>query len=291
MSMAPVPAPVATPPRHRHAGAVCDAHSHIFGPFDRFPTSQPAIYALPDAPAAMHARIRGIIEAARGLLVQAAPYGQDPAAMLDAIAGADGALRGVAVAGPDIDTPTLARWREGGIVGLRFAEARGPDGKRIPGSIGFDALEAMAPALRALGLHAQLWGPARVIADALPRLLPLGIPLVLDHMGVPDVAAGPDAPAIGAILDAMRDGALWVKLSVCRVGAAADGFAGARPFHDAYVDAAPGRCLWGSDWPYVRMSPAPDAGALLDLFHAWVPDEATRHAILVDNPASLYGFA
>ena len=31
-------------------------------------------------------------------------------------------------------------------------------------------------------------------------------------------------------------------------------------------------------------------GVLFDLFAEWVPDEATRKQILVDNPAALYGF-
>ena len=31
-------------------------------------------------------------------------------------------------------------------------------------------------------------------------------------------------------------------------------------------------------------------GHLLDLFYEWTPDAATRHRILVDNPARLYGF-
>jgi predicted TIM-barrel fold metal-dependent hydrolase len=31
-------------------------------------------------------------------------------------------------------------------------------------------------------------------------------------------------------------------------------------------------------------------GILLDLLAEWVPDEATRNRILVDNPAALYGF-
>jgi len=34
----------------------------------------------------------------------------------------------------------------------------------------------------------------------------------------------------------------------------------------------------------------PAAGHLLELFQARTPDKATRHRILVDNPARLYGF-
>jgi predicted TIM-barrel fold metal-dependent hydrolase len=66
----------------------------------------------------------------------------------------------------------------------------------------------------------------------------------------------------------------------------------ARPFHEALARANPDRLVWGGDWPHPRIEgEMPDAGHLLDLFHAWTGDEATRRRILVDNPAALYGFA
>ncbi len=36
--------------------------------------------------------------------------------------------------------------------------------------------------------------------------------------------------------------------------------------------------------------PKPDDAQLLDLLAEWVPDEAARRRILVDNPAELYDF-
>ncbi len=34
----------------------------------------------------------------------------------------------------------------------------------------------------------------------------------------------------------------------------------------------------------------PNVGDLLDVLADWVPDEAARRRVLVDNPARLYGF-
>jgi predicted TIM-barrel fold metal-dependent hydrolase len=42
--------------------------------------------------------------------------------------------------------------------------------------------------------------------------------------------------------------------------------------------------MWGLKKPW------PDDALLLDLLSEWAPNEATRHRILVDNPARLYGF-
>jgi D-galactarolactone isomerase len=58
------------------------------------------------------------------------------------------------------------------------------------------------------------------------------------------------------------------------------------------VRAAPERMLWASNWPHPGQSDPQvrDEALLLDLLIAWAPDEATRRRILVDNPATLYGF-
>jgi D-galactarolactone isomerase len=59
----------------------------------------------------------------------------------------------------------------------------------------------------------------------------------------------------------------------------------------ALVKAAPERMVWGSNWPHPNVpEPKPDVAPLLDLMGHWTPDEATRYAILVTNPARLYDF-
>lgn len=269
----------------------CDSHTHVFGPFDRFPLAQPSSYPLPMAPAALHAQMLDTVGAARGVLVQPAPYGSDPAPMLAALALSGGRLRGVGVADATISVAELTRWSEAGIRGLRFVEMRDPKGQRYAGSVDTTHLAALAPAMRALGMHAQLWASAADYQRLLPALLALEVPLVLDHMGCFDIARGPADAAFVHLLEGLRAGQVWIKLSLCRVSKQAPSYDDLRPFHDAMVAANPARLLWGSDWPFVRMGDnAPDAGALLDLLAAWVPDPAVRRQILVDNPALLYGF-
>jgi 2-pyrone-4,6-dicarboxylate lactonase len=57
------------------------------------------------------------------------------------------------------------------------------------------------------------------------------------------------------------------------------------------VAAAPDRCVWGSDWPQVGFWGAmPNVGELLDLLADWVPDAASRRAVLTANARRLYGF-
>ena len=57
------------------------------------------------------------------------------------------------------------------------------------------------------------------------------------------------------------------------------------------MEAAPDRCVWGSDWPQVGFwGRMPNVGELLDLLADWVPDPATRQAVLTTNAHRLYGF-
>jgi predicted TIM-barrel fold metal-dependent hydrolase len=220
--------------------------------------------------------------------VQPVPYGRDPSCLLDALRRGGGALRGVTIADETVRDATLQDWHEAGIRALRFTEMQAPGGGgRYPGGIGVEALHALAPRLRALGWSAHLWAGAAQCAELLPGLTRLGLPIVIDHMAMP---AGPADPAFEAVLGHLRDGAVWVKATPCRVPHGGAGIEALRPLHDALLAANPDRLLWGSDWPYVRMAPAPDAGAMLDLFLDWTGDAALARRILVDNPAALFGF-
>ena len=279
------------PPRQPLPPGACDTHAHVFGPYDRFPLAHPSSYAPPLAPSSLHLAMLDILGAARGVLVQPAPYGHDAAPMLDAIAASGGRLRGIGVADSSATREHLQQLYDGGIRGLRFVEVRDPQGQPYLGSVGVAQLLAMAPLMKSIGLHAQLWAPLDDYEQLLPPLLATGVPVVLDHMACLKTERGVDDPAFQTVLKALQDGAVWIKLSVCRVSKQAPACLDLKPFHDALVAANPQRLLWGSDWPFVRMGEqSPDAGQLLDLFHDWVPDAATRHAILVDNPAALYGF-
>ena len=57
----------------------------------------------------------------------------------------------------------------------------------------------------------------------------------------------------------------------------------------ALVDAfGPERCVWASDWPFLRAPARIDYGPLLQLFAEIVPDDPVRRAILWDTPRREY---
>ena len=58
----------------------------------------------------------------------------------------------------------------------------------------------------------------------------------------------------------------------------------------ALVEAAPDRCLWGTDFPHPNPTHEADEADLVDLIPGFAPDPALQKKLLVGNPARLYDF-
>ena len=89
-----------------------------------------------------------------------------------------------------------------------------------------------------------------------------------------------------------RTGKGWVKLTgPYRISAGDLPYGDVTAIARALLEAAPGRVIWGTDWPHVMVTKAmPNDGDLCDLLADWVPDASLRKRVLVDNEAELYGF-
>jgi predicted TIM-barrel fold metal-dependent hydrolase len=116
--------------------------------------------------------------------------------------------------------------------------------------------------------------------------------VVIDHMGRPDPNKGVNAPGFQALIRLLKSGRGWAKLSApYRTSLREPPYDDITPFAHALVAVAPDRLVWGSDWPHVLLETTmPDDGDLVDQIAVWVPDEAVRKRILVDNAETLYGF-
>ena len=278
------------PPRLPVPEDACDAHIHVFDPrFAEAPgdklTPTPA-----QATAADYRRIQQRLGTRRAVVVQPRAYGIDNSATLDAIAqlGA-GRTRGIAVLTPEADEATLRRLHAGGIRGLRLtlhAAAGAPTR--------FDMLMPLAERIAPLGWHLQLHFQAAQIAQHAALLRQLPCPLVCDHLARLPLGGEYQEAALALVRELLEQERAWVKLSGAYLNtqsgppAYADTVAMARTL----VRIAPHRLVWGSDWPHAtETAHKPDDAVLLDLLDDWVPDAAARAAVLVHNPARLYGFA
>lgn len=266
-------------------GAV-DAHCHVFGPAAEFPFSAKAKYLPQDAgPDALFA-LRDQLGFARNVIVQASCHGTDNSATLAAIARSNGRARGVAVVDPAIDDAGLDALHAGGIRGVRFNFL-----KRLVDDAPKDSFLDVSGRIARLGWHVVVYFEADILAELRPFLDAITVPLVIDHMGRPDVSQGPDGPdmlAFRALLDSRND--IWTKVTcpdrLDPAGPPYEGFVRAvRPLVEEYPD----RVLWGTDWPHPNMQDAiPDDGALVDVIPRIAPTPDLQRCLLVDNPMRLY---
>jgi 2-pyrone-4,6-dicarboxylate lactonase len=265
-------------------GAV-DAHVHVFGPMAEFPFSPSAKYHPADATPEMLFALRDRLGFSRNVIVQASCHGTDNAATLAAIAKSGGRARGVAVVDPGISAEELARLDAGGMRGVRFNFL-----KRLVDNAPKARFLELAGRLPA-GWHVVVYFEADILAELRPFLDALPVPVVVDHMGRPDVAQGPhgaDMAAFRALLGSRAD--IWVKTTcpdrLSPQGEPYDDFVAAvRPLVEDYPD----RVLWGSDWPHPNMEHRiPDDGGLVDIIPRIAATEELRHKLLVANPMRLY---
>lgn len=269
-------------PKTKAPANACDAHFHIIDP--RFPTpetTKPAGSTFDDY--VLHQRRIGTT---RAVPVQPKYHRTDHACILDALGRLGNNGRGVGVCHPDVSDAELKRLNAGGIRGLRFSVWNPSDTVTT-----VDMIEPLAKRIADLGWHVQLHMSGDQILEtaALLGRLPCGI--VFDHMGRLPPKQGPDHPAFGVIVDLVEKGRAWVKLAGAYLNTEqGPPYADATRIAQAFVKQAPERLVWGSDWPHVTEKHKPDDAELFDLLTVWAGNEKTRDAILVDNPAKLYGF-
>ncbi len=266
------------------AGA-CDTHAHVVSTqAQSYPMVGQRSYTPHPADEAMYLNMLKKQGMSRGVLVQISVYGTDNRYMLRVLAHNPKTLRGVAVVDADIDEKELERMHQLGVRGLRINTLFG-------GGVGYQAIEALAKKIQPLGWHMQFLIDARDLPELMPRLAPLQVPCVIDHMGHTPVSQGLDSPAFQALFHLVSDQGWWVKLSgAYRISEDFSRFDDVVPLAQRLIDLAPDRMVWGSDWPHVAIAKMPDTGALRNQLAVWSPDEAQRRKILVDNPARLYGF-
>ncbi|MBI3373030.1 MAG: amidohydrolase family protein [Betaproteobacteria bacterium] len=274
---------------------------HVIGPFDRYPLAAERAYNVPEAPVEVHERMKRQVGLERTVLVQASGHGDDNRAMLAALSRLGARGRAVAVLDPGTPASTLDAMHRAGVRGLRLnlvtlASRHSGDRAQLVG----DYERMLAP----LGWHLQIFADAATLQALEPVLARCAVPVVIDHMGLPDAAAGIEQPGFQAVLRLLSAKHVWVKLAGAdRITRASGCLRDAIPFMQALVAAAPDRLVWGSDWPHIGFHSRQqvhgdailayrelDAGELLDVLIEAVHDAGTRRAILAENPARLYKF-
>lgn len=220
-----------------------DCHAHVYETVTAVPGARyvPQVAAPLSAWLAHQARhgLQG------GVIVQVSFLGQDNSQLCAALAGLDrDRFAGVAVVPLDVTGGALDRLASAGVRGLRWNLVRGAVVPDLAGP----QVRGFAEALRARGLHLEIHLEGPRLAPLLPALTDLGVPLVVDHFGLPSEPRPGDDPLIGAVAALSDPAPLYVKFAAhYRV-----------PFdvtpHAARLLDLIGtdRIVWGSDWPHTQ---------------------------------------
>jgi 2-pyrone-4,6-dicarboxylate lactonase len=274
-------------PRFELPPGTVDAHCHVFGPGTVFPYAAERKYTPCDASKEQLFALRDFLGVARNVIVQATCHGADNRALVDAIAHSNGRARGVATAKASITDAELAALHRAGVRGLRFNFV-----KRLADALPREPLAELARRIAPLGWHIVIYFEAAELPELYDFFVSLPTPVVVDHMGRPDVAQPVEGPEFRLFLELLREHpSFWSKVScperLSRTGP--PDYADVVPFARRVIEEFPDRVLWGTDWPHPNMTEhMPDDGRLVDFIPKIAVTPEARRKLLVDNPMRLY---
>ncbi|WP_024819016.1 amidohydrolase family protein [Arthrobacter sp. 31Y] len=281
-----------TPRFQLPAGAV-DAHCHVFGPGEEFPFAPERKYTPCDGGKEDLFALRDHLGISRNVIVQATCHGANNSAMVDAVQAAGGRARGIATVRPDISDAELNRLHRAGVRGVRFNFL-----KRLVSSAPQEDLATIARKIAPLGWHVVIYFEGEDLEGLEGFFGSLPTPLVVDHMGRPNVTKPVDGPEFSRFLRFVDQNNVWVKVS-CPERLSVSGppaldgeqhaYADAVPFGRKVIEEFPDRTLWGTDWPHPNLTGhMPDDGLLVDYIPQVAVTPEQQHKLLVANPMRLY---
>ncbi len=265
-----------------------DCHAHVFDPAE-FPYGKDIDYKPSGqeigTPAQLAAAMKtyGVTHA---LLVQPnSGYGSDNSCMLDAIARGNGRFKGVAIIDFDADLATLRDLQVQGIAGAAFNPT-------FHGADYYKKSAGLIEKLAELDMFLQIQSEHDQLSMFVPWIETMPVRVLIDHCGRPTVNEGLKQPGFQALLRLARTQRVSVKLSgYSKFSNLAYPFEDTWPFVHAIVDAFTlDRCLWASDWPFLRAPQRQDYGPLVELAALLFPDAADRRKLFCGTARRLFGF-
>jgi predicted TIM-barrel fold metal-dependent hydrolase len=274
----------------------CDCHTHIHDPAVPFFAGR--AYTPEDALPAEMASLHKALGIQRVVIVTPSVYGTDNSATIIGMKARGNDARGVAVIGDkttDAELDDLARL---GFKGIRLNLTRG--GTNDP-DLGRKLLAAAIERVKSRKWHIQMYTNLAMITAIKETVAAAPVPVVFDHFGDADPELGVQQPGFANLVDLVRSGKAYVKISV--VAGPRPDYSVFKPLAQALIAANVDRILWGTNWPHPNSTSTGgrkptevtplwqvDDGLVLNQLPVWAPDAAIRRKILVDNPARLYEF-
>jgi predicted TIM-barrel fold metal-dependent hydrolase len=278
----PRDAEAVTKPAFTMPDLACDTHFHVFEP--GYPCVPDPQYPFPRATLEQYVQVSRALGFERMVLVQPTYYGDDNSLTINVLRKVGPQARAVVRIDDATTDADLDLYHELGVRAIRldlFSRRDRPVGELIA------YIRKVAKRTRPRGWHLQFYTPGTVVRSLLPFLADVEEVFVIDHMGYMLESEGLTEADFGRLLDVLKQGSCWIKLSGPYRIAKKQPLSSVEPLGRALVATRPDRLIWGSDWPHLSAGPL-DTGGLLNLLADWAPDPADRHKILVDGPQTLF---
>ena len=267
-----------------------DTHVHVFE--QGYALSPARGYNPPDSTLADLKHLHQTLGIDRVVFTQPSVYGVDNAAILDGMAALNAETpnraRAVVAITMDIRDDELAALEARGVRGVRL----NTDNKGgMPIAMG--AIPELAARIAPFRWHIEFLFPGKDIVELMPTLTVVKVPISIAHFAYQSATSGVRAAGFQALIELMRRGNTWMKISGANRVSATDmqPYDDVKPMAQALIEAAPDRIMWGTDWPRPnKYLVNPNDADLVDAFGDWVADDAMRRRIMVDNPAAFYRF-
>ena len=265
-----------------------DCHAHVFDP-PRFPYGRDIEYKPSGQEMGTPPQLDAVMKTygvKHCLLVQPnSGYGSDNSCMLDTIARGAGRFKGIAIVDFDADLAALRKLKSQGVVGAAFN----------PTFHGIDYYKPSAKLIEKLA-ELDMVLNLQVEHDQLLLFVPwieaIPVRVLIDHCARPTPEQGLRQAGFAALLRLARSERVSVKLSGYSKFSRMDyPFTDCWPYVTAIVEAFTlDRCMWASDWPFLRAPKRQDYGPLAELPETLFPDPAERRKLFWDTPQRLLGF-
>lgn len=277
----------------------CDCHVHVVSSHtQQYPMVSPRAYTPPPAEVSSLQQHLKSLKLSRVVVVQPSFYGIDNRCTLEAVQAIGKNARAVVVINKSTTDKEIERMVAQGARGVRMnIETSGST---------FDIghlqqeIADLANRVKPFNLHIQIYASAKLIASVSESIMKSPVPIVLDHFAGIQAKEFAKNPALPAVLDLIKSGQVYVKLSgVYRV--AAPDYSETTDLAKLYLETNSDRMVWGSDWPHTNTIPGTPFEqvtpyrvindlAVFNLVPQWAPNEGIREKLLTTNAQKLYGF-
>lgn len=276
-------------PRVKLPPKACDSQVHIFGDLKKYPITSSATYRPPeDADILAALRMHKTLGIERGVIVQATAHGTDHQILYDALTLAGPNYRGVAIVNDAVTDKDLETLHAAGVRGARFNFWKSLNIAPKP-----DEFLRAIDRIKELGWFAKIHSAGDEWLELGDLLDKADLPIVIDHLGHPDLAKGLEQPAIQTMKRWMQRDNWWMMVSnFDRFSKQAAKWDDTYELVRTYSEAFPERVIWCTDWPHVKYEKTmPNDAELVEYITEAVNNPATLHRMLVDNPSRLFGFS